>query len=136
MKIVTPQCLIIMHGCHGMQVWKLPESKAWSPDEWLVAKGHQVEEAAATPAAEPTPSVKLEGTTRRGSLIRQSSAPTPAAQEAAQAKAGGKAAGGFHAAAVLPILMLLYLWQCSWQTHQCLVQLLSRPKPFGSDRQV
>ncbi|DBA76675.1 TPA: hypothetical protein ACH3X2_008711 [Trebouxia sp. C0005] len=79
------------------KVWKLPESKAWSPDEWLVAKGHQVEEAAATPAAEPTPSVKLEGTTRRGSLIRQSSAPTPApaaTQDAAQAKAGAKAAGG------------------------------------------
>ena len=98
MKLVTPQCLIIMHGCHGMQVWKLPESKAWSPDEWLVAKGHQVEEAGGTPAAEPTPSVKLEGTTRRGSLIRQSSAPTPAAQETAQAKAGGKAAGTLHVA--------------------------------------
>ncbi|DBA81836.1 TPA: hypothetical protein ACH3X1_007555 [Trebouxia sp. C0004] len=80
------------------KVWKLPDSKAWSPDEWLVAKGHQVEEAAATPAADPTASVKLEGTTRRGSLIRQSNAPTPAtpaaAQDAAQAKAGGKAAGG------------------------------------------
>ncbi len=94
---------------HETQVWKLPESKAWGPDEWLVAKGHQVEEAGATPAAEPTPSVKLEGTTRRGSLIRQSSAPTPAAQEAAQAKAGSKPAGAFHAAAVVPTLVLLHL---------------------------
>ncbi len=94
---------------HGMQVWKLPESKAWSPDEWMVAKGHQVEEAGAAPAAEPTPSVKLEGTTRRGSLIRQSSASTPAApvaaHDAAQAKAGGKAAGTPHVAAMLPRLM-------------------------------
>ena len=96
-----------------MQVWKLPESKAWSPNEWLVAKGHQVEEAGATPAAEPTPSVKFEGTTRRGSLIRQSSAPTPAAsaaaQDAAQAKAGGKAAGTLHGAAMLPITDV---WHC------------------------
>jgi len=90
---------------HGMQIWKLPESKAWSPDEWLVDKGHQVEEAAATPAADPTPSVKLEGTTRRVSLIRQSSAPTPAAQEAAQAKTSGKAAGTLRFAALLPRLM-------------------------------
>ena len=92
-----------------MQVWKLPESKAWSPDEWLVAKGHQVEEAGATPAAEPTPSDQLGGTTRRGSLIRQSSAPTPAApavaQDAAQAKAGGKAAGTLCFKPMLPRLM-------------------------------
>ena len=94
---------------HETQVWKLPESKAWSPDEWLMAKGHQGDGAAATPAAEPPPSVKLEGTTRRGSLIRQSSASTPAApvaaHDAAQAKAGGKAAGTPHVAAMLPRLM-------------------------------
>lgn len=109
LRLATPQCLSDYRAwLHEMQVWKLPESKAWSPDEWLVAKGHQVEEAAATPAAEPTPSVKLEGTTRRGSLIRQSSAPTPApaaTQDAAQAKAGAKAAGTLHVAAMLPRLM-------------------------------
>ena len=66
-----------------MQVWKLPESKAWTAEEWLQAKGHKMDEAApaATPAPAATaPAVKVEGTTRRGTVIRPSSAAnTPAA---------------------------------------------------------
>ena len=79
-------------------------SKAWTPEEWLLAKGHKVEEAGPTPSGASMPSAKPEGTTRRGSLLRQSSTGTSAAataagaaataaQDAAQPKADGKAAG-------------------------------------------
>ena len=81
-------------------MWKLPESKAWTADEWLQAKGHKVEEAApsATPAPAAAPAVKAEGTTRRGTVIRPSSAAnTPAAaiveRDTASAKPAAKPTG-------------------------------------------
>ena len=98
-----------------LQVWKLPESKAWTAEEWLQAKGHKVDEAAgvaATPAAAPVaPAVKVEGTTRRGTVIRPSSAAnTPAAaiveRDIASAKAPAKPTGRPH----MPLWRCLQCW--------------------------
>ncbi len=83
-----------------LQLWKLPQSKAWNPDDWLQAKGHKVDEAAPAPTPTPAPSSagKAEGTTRRGTVIRHSSnADTLAAaiveKDIAQSKAAAKSTG-------------------------------------------
>ena len=83
-----------------VQLWKLPESKAWNPDDWLQANGHKVDEAGTAPNPAPAPSSagKAEGTTRRGTVIRHSSnAETLAAaiveKDIAQSKAAAKSTG-------------------------------------------
>ena len=78
-------------------MWKLLESKAWAAEEWLHGKGHKaidLADGAATPAAAPlAPAVKVEGTTRRGTVIRPSSAAnTPAAAIVEMDIANAKAA--------------------------------------------
>lgn len=102
-------------------MWKLPESKAWTAEEWLQAKGHKVDEAGPTPAPAPAasvPAVKAEGTTRRGTVIRPSSAAnTPAAaiveRDIASAKPAAKPTGKALCPVWVQLPCRLYLRVCS-----------------------
>ena len=115
-----------------LQVWKLPESKAWTAEEWLQAKGHKLDEAAptatatATPAPAPSlPAVKAEGTTRRGTVIRPSSAAnTPAAAIVERDIASTKPAAKPTGKAPTAVRVRLPCWQTMFENVLCWVSPL------------
>lgn len=106
----------------------MPESRAWTAEEWLQAKGHKVDEAAptATPApAAPLPAVKAEGTTRRGTVIRPSSAAnTPAAAIVERDIASAKPAAKPTGKPPTPVCVQSPCWQTRFGSVLCCCPLL------------